>query len=134
MNELCHFDWVRNRIYQRWFAVLGMLAMLGALISMPLTATYALAMAGTQPGSHHMTATDTKSDSPCHRPMKSCPECPQKICPEMGSCLVKCFQPLPPPISEAGLQGDAMVGRVAPLPVAVTVGSLIPPLLRPPSV
>jgi hypothetical protein len=41
---------------------------------------------------------------------------------------------LPPPVSEARLQGEVIVGRVAPMPVAITAGSLVPPLLRPPSV
>ncbi|MEI9899440.1 MAG: hypothetical protein WDN31_04095 [Hyphomicrobium sp.] len=41
--------------------MLGMFAMLGALFSVPLTATYALAMAGTQPTvSHSMTMADAK--------------------------------------------------------------------------
>ncbi len=115
--------------------MLGMLAMLGTLLSMPLTATYAFAMAGAARAiSHDMSMTDAKGEMPCHKPMKSCPGCPQKICPEMGSCLVKTFQPLPPLVPETRLQGDVIVGRVAPMPVAVTAGSLIPPLLRPPSV
>jgi hypothetical protein len=126
---------VRNRLFQRWFATLGMLAMLGALMSMPLTATYAFAMASAKPAAAHgMSMADAKGEMPCHKPMKPCPHCPQKVCPEMGSCLVKCFQPLPPPISEAQLLGDGITGRVAPMLVAVTAGSLIAPLLRPPSV
>jgi hypothetical protein len=125
---------VRNRLFQRWFAMLGMLAMLGTLLSMPLAATYALAMAGTHPvPSHDMSMADAKGE-PCQKPMKSCPKCPQKVCPDMGSCLVNTFQPLPPLVSETRLQGDVVVGRIAPVPVAVTAGSLIPPLLRPPSV
>jgi hypothetical protein len=125
---------VRNRLFQRWFATLGMLAMLGALLSMPLTATYALAMAGTPAISHDMSMMDAKGEMPCHKPMKPCSNCPQKVCPEMGSCLVKCFQPLPVPVSEARLHGDVIGERIAPMPVAITAGSLIPPLLRPPSV
>jgi hypothetical protein len=126
---------VRIRLVQRWFATLGMFAMLGALISMPLTATYAVAMASAKPvATHGMSMAGAKGEMPCHKPVKSCPDCPQKVCPEMGSCLVKCFQPLPPPVSEAQLHGDVIIGRVAPMPVAVTAGSLIPPLLRPPSV
>lgn len=126
---------VRCRFYQRWFATLGMIAMLGMIVSMPLTATYALAMAGTQPAvSHDMTMADAMGKMPCHKPMKSCPDCPQKVCPEMGSCLVKCFQSLAAPVSEARRSRDVIVGRVAPSPGAVTAGSLIPPLLRPPSV
>jgi hypothetical protein len=125
---------VRNRLFQRWFVTLGMLAMLGALLSMPLTATYAFAMAGAAPAGHHGMSMADKGEMPCQKPMKSCPDCPQKVCPEMGSCLVKCFQQLPPPISEAQLLGDGITGRVAPMLVAVTAGSLISPLLRPPSV
>lgn len=125
---------MRNCLFQRWFATLGMLAMLGALLSMPLTATYALAMAGAAPAADQGISMTDKGEMPCHKPMKSCPDCPQKVCPEMGSCLVKCFQPLPPPISEAQLLGDGITGRVAPMLVAVTAGSVIPPLLRPPSV
>ena len=91
---------VRNRLFQRWFVVLGMVAMLGALIAMPMTSTYAFAMAGAK-----TTATAAMGEMPCHKPAKPCPDCPQKVCPEMGSCLVKCFQPLSLPISEMGLRG-----------------------------
>ncbi len=133
--EVWQSDAVRIRLFQRWFAMLGMLAMLGTLLSIPLTATYAFAMASAKPAvADGMSMADAKGEMPCQKPMKSCPDCPQKVCPEMGSCLVKCFQPLPPPVSEAQLHGDVIIGRVAPMPVAVTAGSLIPPLLRPPSV
>ncbi|MBN9290020.1 MAG: hypothetical protein J0H36_02625 [Hyphomicrobium denitrificans] len=126
---------MRNKLFQRWFVTLAMLAMLGALISMPLTATYVLAMTGAHPAvSDHVTMADAKGEMPCQKPMKSCPDCPQKVCPEMGSCLVKCFQPLPVPVSEARLSCDVVAERLVPLPVAITTGSLIPPLLRPPSV
>lgn len=126
---------VRNKLFQRWFATLGMIAMLGALISMPLAATSALAMAGTHTAvSHDMSMADAKGEMPCQKPMKSSPDCPQKVCPEMGSCLVKCFQPLLAPISEARLSYDVIAERMVALPAAVTTGSLVPPLLRPPSV
>ena len=83
---------------------------------MPLTATYALAMAGTPAISHDMSMMDAKGEMPCHKPMKPCSNCPQKVCPEMGSCLVKCFQPLPVPVSEARLHGDVIGERIAPMP------------------
>ncbi len=124
-----------KRLFQRWFAVLGLVAMLSAVMAMPLTATYAFAMAG-----HHDAATTKMAmagqadEMPCHKTGKSCPDCPQKFCPEMANCLVKCFQPLPAPLSQASLFRDVVRDRVAPTPAVVTAGSLIPPLLRPPSV
>lgn len=106
-----------------------MLAMLGALIAMPMTSTYALAMAGAKTG-----VTASMDGMPCHKPAKPCPHCPQKVCPEMGNCLVKCFQPLPPLVSEASLHGDVISDRVSPAPSRITASTLISPLLRPPSV
>ncbi len=121
---------VRKRLFQRWFVGLGMLAMLGALISMPMTSTYAFAMAAGA-----KTATIASMDEmPCHKPAKPCPDCPQKVCPDLGTCLVKCFQPLSPPVTEADLQRDVVSARVRPEPSQVPATSLIPPLLRPPSV
>jgi hypothetical protein len=125
---------MRHRLYQRWFVFLGVLAMFSAFLSMPLTATYAFAMAGKTSATGHMTASMQDAEMPCHKMKKSCPDCPQKVCPEMGSCLVKCFQPLSTPVSEVHLQGDIITHRVAPALSAVPPSSLIPPLLRPPSV
>ena len=120
---------VRKRLFKRWFVGLGMLAMLGALISMPMTSTYAFAMAGAKTA-----ATASMDGMPCHKLVKHCPDCPQKVCPDIGTCLVKCFQPLSPPVAEASLQGDVVSARVAPEPSQIRATSLIPPLLRPPSV
>lgn len=126
---------MRNRLFQRWFVTLGMLAMFGALLSMPMTATYALAMAGkTSVTSSNMSMPAAADEMPCHKSMKHCPDCPQKVCPEIGSCLVKCFQTLPQPVAEARLLRDVIDQRVMPAPTRVTPGSLIAPLLRPPSV
>lgn len=106
-----------------------MIAMLGMVIAMPLTSTYALAMAGKA----HTTAATTDK-MPCHKPAKPCPDCPQKVCPDIGTCLVKCFQTMSPPVAEARLQGTEQRARVLPARSQVSDGSLIPPLLRPPSV
>ena len=109
--------------------------MFGALIYMPMTATYALAMSGKMSAtSGGMSMSAAADEMPCHKAMKHCPDCPQKVCPEMGNCLVKCFQPLPQPIAEARLQRDVIGQRVMHAPTRVTASSLIPPLLRPPSV
>src|SRR5262245_9076623 len=125
---------MRRYFYQRWFVFLGMLAMFTALLSMPLTATYAFAMSSKASASADMTMSAQGDEMPCHKMKKPCPDCPQKVCPEMGNCLVKCFQPLPTPVSEARLHGDVIASRVAPAPSEVPASSLIPPLLRPPRV
>jgi hypothetical protein len=127
---------VQNRLFQRCFLSLGMVAMLGALASMPLASTYAFAMSAQSSKSMVMNVAHDahKAAEDCDSPAKHCPDCPQKVCPEMGSCLVKCFQPLPTPVSESRLHGDIVADRVAPATSAVTASSLIPPLLRPPSV
>jgi hypothetical protein len=127
LNWVWQSDHVRKRLYHRWFVVLGMVAMLGALVSVPMTTSMVVAMAGPM-------AAAAAGEMPCHKPAKPCPDCPQKGCPEMGSCLVKCFQPLSPPIAEARLQGMVASSRVLPAASQVSAESLVPPLLRPPSV
>ena len=112
----------------RWFVVLGMFAMLGALITVPMTTSSALAMRGPA------TASPAAEQMPCHKPVKPCPDCPQKVCPDMGACLVNCVQPLSPAIAEASLRGTAARALVLPAPSRVAAASLVSPLLRPPSV
>ena len=120
-------DGVKKRTYHRLSAMLGMVAMLGALIAVPIAASTALAMAGP------MTATAAADEMPCHKPAKNptkhCPDCP-----DMGTCLVKCFQPLSALVAETSLLGVVVAPRVLPEPSQIAPGSLIPPLLRPPSV
>jgi hypothetical protein len=135
-KKVWHCATVRRRLYQRCFFILGMLAMLGALITVPLTATYAFAMSGKTTTMIMEVSNDmnmSTSKMPCDGPAKRCPDCPQKVCPDMGSCLVKSFQPLPP-LAETRLHGDIFRERVAPGQALITAGALIPPLLRPPSV
>jgi hypothetical protein len=118
-----------------------MVAMLGALVSMPLASTYAFAMSAqlskqttmAMNGAHDSQKAAAKK-MPCDSPANHCPSCPQKVCPEMGSCLVKCFQPLPSPFADAQFYGEITRDRVAPGHALITVGSLISPPLRPPSV
>lgn len=119
---------MRNRIYHRLSVVLGLVAMLGALIALPMTTASALAM------SKPMAAHATAHEMPCHKPAKPCPHCPQKVCPDMGNCLVKCFQPLYSPVADEGLPITMVNSRLSPGLSQVASDSLIPPLLRPPSV
>lgn len=129
---------VQKRSLQLWFAILGMVAMIGALASMPLASTSAFAMSGKSSASTMKMAhgvTEAAADEmPCHKPAKHCPNCPEKACSDMGSCLVKCFQSLSSPASAALLDRNVAGERVLPTLSLATVGSLIPPLLRPPSV
>src|SRR5882672_2639047 len=80
--------------------------------------------------SHMTTMADNSGDMPCD---KSCPHC-AKSCPDMGSCLLKCFQPLSNVPSTASFaEYDAT--SVAPPGLSQRIAeTLIPPLLRPPSV
>jgi hypothetical protein len=119
---------VKKRTCHRLSAVLGMVAMLGALIALPMTTSIALAMAGP------LVAKSTAHEMPCHKPVKPCPNCPQKVCPDMGTCLVKCFQPLASPLAETTLPHATVSLRVPPGLSQAANSSLIPPLLRPPSV
>jgi len=125
---VCQFGAVKKCRYHRWFVVLGMVAMLGALIATPMTTASALTMAGQ---AHVSAALDAM---PCNKHVNPCPNCPQKMCHDMGTCLVNCLQPLSSPVAEASLQGVVTTTRVLPAPPQVATASLIPPLLRPPSV
>jgi hypothetical protein len=126
-KQLWRFNHLKNRLFQRWFLVLGMVAMLGAIIVVPVTS--ALAAANTTSASSM-----GMGDTPCHKPAKSCPDCPEKSCPSLSACLVKCFQKLSALPTEARLDRTTVSSRVWPAPSLVTASSLTPPLLRPPSV
>lgn len=114
-----------------------MVAVLGALVAMPLASTYHFAMAGKPSAStmdmKHGVTNAAAEEMPCHKPAKHCPNCPEKACSEIGSCLVKCFQSLSS-ASAALLDRNVAGERVVPAVSLATIGSLIPPLLRPPSV
>jgi len=107
-----------------------MVAMLGAAVVIPMTATKAFATSGAASWSM---ATDAGA-MPCHKPVNPCPHCPQKACPDMGGCLAKCLQLLTLPaaaaVSRVPLASSRVLGVRSPAPS----GSLIPPLLRPPIV
>lgn len=143
-----------RRLFLRCFAVLGMISMLGSLVVVPIVSHSAVAKAGVvnaAPSSamgmaamsdmpcHKATYKATKSDSSTNssnaaKPDQPCPDCPQNTCPDMASCLVKCFQATPLVMTEGVALQTLETPRVAPAPSQVTAGSLIPPLLRPPSV
>ena len=117
----CHF--VKKTLH-RWFVALGVIAMVTALVAIP--AGIALASAKSD-----MTAMAGSSDEmPCdHR----CPGC-AKPCIDMGSCLLKCFQPLANAPMQARAQAHSVRQLVPPGLSRRTSEALIPPLLRPPSI
>ena len=121
-------QFVGKRIYHRWFIVLGLIAMFGAVITMPLTATYAMAKAAA------MSSAGAMGDMPCHNAAKHCPDCPQKVCPELGTCLMKSFQSLFQLVASTPLHRPLVTMRVLPAPPQVADDLVIPPLLRPPIV
>jgi hypothetical protein len=121
---------LKTRRHQRWTALLGLAAMLVALFVAPIVPNQAMAM----PGQTHMAVADTGS-MPCHQsPAKPCSDCPGKACLSIDACLAKCFQTIPLLPAPAGLKIRARGTRVSTTESLVTASSLIPPLLRPPSV
>jgi hypothetical protein len=108
--------------------------MLGALLIAPVTTPMALAMASA--AAHSKVAASTAGEMPCHKPTKQnhCPDCPQKMCADMTACLAKCFQPLAAPVTPVRVPELQAGTAIRPGPSQTENGSLIPPLLRPPSV
>ena len=106
---------VKRRTYHRLSAVLGMIAMLGALIALPMTTSMALAMSAST------AASSTADEMPCHKPAKKpAKHCPG--CPDMGTCLVKCFQPLSARVAETGRLGVVVTSCVPPEPSQIAAG------------
>jgi hypothetical protein len=98
--------------------------MVMALVAIP--AGLALASAKSD-----MAAMSGNSDEmPCKHP---CPGC-AKPCPDMGSCLLKCFQPLSNFPMQASLQSHSARDHIPPGLSRRITEAPIPPLLRPPSV
>jgi hypothetical protein len=130
---------VRTRPLYRWSLVLSLLALFGALAAVPLANTYALAMTataqvGTPSNETRQASSGTTAALPCHKPGQPCPNCPQKVCPDMSTCLVKCFQTLAPLVAEARLYVTMRGLRMPQAPQQASHDTSIPPLLRPPSV
>src|SRR5262249_21984506 len=108
----------------RCFVALGLLAMAMALSAIP--AGIALAAAKSQA----MEMAADADEVPCHHP---CPHC-AKPCPDVGSCLLHCFQPLASVFLPTGILAHAVRELVAPALSRRISEAPIPPLLRPPCV
>jgi hypothetical protein len=105
---------------------MGLLAMAMALVAIPAGITLASAKNGMA-----VAMADNADDAmPCDHP---CPGC-AKPCPDMGSCLLKCFQPLTPTPVQVSINAPLLRGLV-PFGLSRRIAEApIPPLLRPPSV
>ena len=116
---------MRIRCFNRLRMVVGIVAMLGAIVELPTAATAAVAMsiAGSTP-------TPAAADKMSHKP---CTHCPKKACPDLGACLAKCFQVMYSPLAKSCLLGSAVASRVPPAPSRLVTGKRIPPPFRPPS-
>ena len=115
---------MRKRLH-RCFVVLGLMAMVMALVAIPVGITLAASK------SHTATVmADNADNMPCNHP---CPGC-AKPCPDMGNCLLKCFQQLWPAPNQTSFTGSFLRGLVALGVSRRIVEAPIPPLLRPPSV
>lgn len=121
---------MKRRPFKRWCVTLGIFAMLGSLLVASVATAYSLALASS---SAAMEIADAGDSMPCHKAPEPCPDCPQKSCLELGTCLVKCFQAMPGAVSEASLDIFDVDDAVPPASMRFASGSLIPPLLRPPS-
>jgi hypothetical protein len=103
---------------------LGVLAMLMALVAIPA----GIALVSAKSDMAAMSA--SSDDMPCNHP---CPGC-AKPCPDMGTCLLKCFQPLSNAPVQASVQSYSVRDLIPPGLSRRTREAPIPPLLRPPSV
>jgi hypothetical protein len=98
--------------------------MVMALVAIPAGITLASAK------SDMAAMTASSDDMPCNHP---CPGC-AKPCPDMGSCLLKCFQQLSTAPMQPSVHGYSMRDLIPPGLSRRMVAAPIPPLLRPPSV
>jgi hypothetical protein len=107
--------------YQRWSLILGLIAMLGAVLAVPAAALAATANA---PSSE----TAVSSDMPCHKRLPDCP----KACPDLASCIVKCLKTQTPAPDAIELLAPKHEAPPAPAQQALLKPTDLPPILRPP--
>jgi hypothetical protein len=131
---------VTRQHHKFWLLILGILAMLSSMMSVTLVGR----MAGplqqmVQSSVSHATAIVVPTLShaaamPCHKQTKPAPRCPKSICPDIAICLAKCVQQAPALLALDAVPAMIMQRIGWPAPDQIFAGSLIPPLLRPPSV
>jgi hypothetical protein len=110
--------------FHRWIGLLGMVAMFGAVIELPVAATAAVAM----------TTLKAPATTVDHQPAKPCKHCPKKLAFDTAGCLVKCFQAFYSPAGKIVLKVSVIASRgPAPAPSQSASGTSFSPPLRPPS-
>ena len=122
------FRAMRQRFAKRCFFALGMIAMLGMLLAVPVSSNAALAI------SVQAVSMAAAGEMPCHQPAKPCPECPPKGCSGTATCLAKCANAVPSLVSGHELDAGTEPGAIPPGLARVAKTLITPPLLRPPSV
>ena len=118
------FARMRRCRFPRWIGLLGMVAMLGAVIELPVAATAAVAM----------TTLNAPATTVDHQPSKHCTHCPKKLAYDMANCLVTCFQAFYSPAARVVLKVSVIASRAPPpAPSLSASGTSFEPPLRPPS-
>jgi hypothetical protein len=118
---MCETNVMTQTRYQRWTLILGLIAMLGAVLAVPAAALAATAKA---PSSE----TAVSSDMPCHKRLPDCP----KPCPDLASCIVKCLKTQTPAPDAIELLVPCHQAPPAPAPQSLMEPTDLPRLLRPP--
>jgi hypothetical protein len=130
---------VTRQHHKFWLLILGILAMLSSMMSVTLVRHMAgppqqMAQSSASHANALVVPTSSHAAMPCHKQTKPCPQCPKSICPDMAICLAKCVQQAPALLALDAASAMIMQRIGWPAPDQILAGSLIPPLLRPPSV
>ena len=104
--------------------ILSAVAMLGAVIELPVAVTAAVAMATVK----------SRATTVDHQLTKPCTHCPKKLAFDMAGCLVKCFQAFYSPAATVVLKVAVIASRAPPPALSRPAsGTAFSPPLRPPS-
>ena len=110
---------------------LGIIAMLGALMSVAVAGRSSKANGPTVAHTLDVTPADAKV-MPCHKSTESCPSCVKTSCNDFAVCIAKCLQKVTGAAPSALVPVFLEATTLWPETTVVLPGSLIPPLLRPP--
>ena len=114
------------------FCILGLLAMLGTVVSEPPASANVL-VPTTNMSMATMDMSAARSEG-CQKQAAPCPDCAKKICPELASCLIQCVNSLSSPATHEHRRVASTKERLTFSSAASPAGILIPLLIRPPIV
>lgn len=133
---------VRSQIWQEWLmrttwlryccCILGVLAMLGSVLSVPLVSADAFAPKSDM-SMPSMTMSDVGAEG-CQKQAAACADCGDTKCPNLTSCLIVFVNSLPAPAAIAYRSVVGATESFAFSSATAPAGMLIPPLIRPPIV